>query len=950
MSIKINLEGEPNIMKNLKYATLKGSKEKICFSKAKILTFTFLVVMLITNLVFAQQKGSISGVIKDESNNDVLIGANILIEGTNIGASTDLDGYYSIKGLTPGYYNLKISYISYNSVTVQKVKVESGKDTKINISLKPTSTQLEEVIVSAEMIKSTEGALLQIQKNSLNIVDGLSAELISKNNSSDGTDILSRMTGVTVSEGKYAFVRGIGDRYNNTMLNGANLPSTDPEKKSFSYDLFPASLIENVLTSKTFTADKPADFSGGLVEINTIEFPSKFIVEFSASSTYNNRSTFDNFYTYSGGSKDYLGWDDGTRSLPSLINEKPVLRGNYSASELAEIGKSFANNWNTKTKKAPLNTSYKLNIGDKFNFGESVLGYIASINYSNSVKSNITEKNNYTYEGPRYTYNGITSNQSVMWGALLNLSFKLDKSNKLSLKNIYNQNADDETVKYKGAYYSGPDYRDVTSLRYVSRSLFSSQLIGEHHFNLMNGLLINWNLNFSESKRDEPDARRYVYVRDLEDTEANLMFLLDQSLATRFFGNLSDKNKGAGINILLKPFENPNLPAIKFGVLYDKKDRNFNARTFGFKNVPGGNFIKEQEILLKPVEDIFVPENFGNNFIEIIEITKPADSYTSYQDVLGTYLMTDFKLLDELKIILGLRYEYSLQHLSSKNLKGEPIIVDSKYNDVLPTINLTYMLNESMNLRAAFSRTLARPEFRELAPFSYFDFVANELVEGNVNLKRALITNFDLRYEYYPNPNELIALGLFYKSFKDPIEQILVASSAFEPIRSYQNAQGANNYGLELEVRKSFSNITSILDGLMFVGNLSLIKSKIDLNINGFQESSRPLQGQADYIINLGLYYDESYSGISTSVIFNKVGNRINKVGFNNLGDVIEKSRDQIDISISKKFFNSLKIKFAVKDILAQDRIMIQQTNNGDKIAERIKVGSDYSLGLSYEL
>jgi len=312
--------------------------------------------------------------------------------------------------------------------------------------------------------------------------------------------------------------------------------------------------------------------------------------------------------------------------------------------------------------------------------------------------------------------------------------------------------------------------------------------------------------------------------------------------------------------------------------------------------------------------------------------------------------MTDFKLLDELKIILGLRYEYSLQHLSSKNLKGEPIIVDSKYNDVLPTINLTYMLNESMNLRAAFSRTLARPEFRELAPFSYFDFVANELVEGNVNLKRALITNFDLRYEYYPNPNELIALGLFYKTFKDPIEQILVASSAFEPIRSYQNAQGANNYGLELEVRKSFSNITSILDGLMFVGNLSLIKSKIDLNINGFQESSRPLQGQADYIINLGLYYDESYSGISTSVIFNKVGNRINKVGFNNLGDVIEKSRDQIDISISKKFFNSLKIKFAVKDILAQDRIMIQQTNNGDKIAERIKVGSDYSLGLSYEL
>ncbi len=937
-------------MKNLQINTLEGIKEKIKRGGLLKFAIAFVTILILSNTIFAQQKGSISGFIKDESNNDILIGANVLIVGTSIGSSTDLDGYYSIKGLNPGIYNLKISYISYNNVTVEKVKVEPGKDTKISVSLKPTSTQLGEIIVSAEMIKSTEGALLQIQKNSLNIVDGLSSELISKNNSSDGADILSRMTGVTVSDGKYAFVRGIGDRYNNTMLNGANLPSTDPEKKSFSYDLFPASLIENVLTSKTFTADKPADFSGGLVEINTIEFPSKFIMEFSASSSYNNRSTFDDFNTYSGGNKDYLGWDDGTRSLPNLVTDKTVLRGNYSVTEITEIGKSFANNWDTKTKKAPLNTSYKLNIGDKFNFGETVFGYIASLNYSNSVKSNNIERNNYTFEGPRYTYKGSTATQSVMWGALLNLSLKLDKSNKISLKNIYNQNADDETINYQGAYYYNPDYRNVTSMRYVSRSLFSTQLIGEHHLSLMNGLLINWNLNIAESNREEPDARRYVYVRDLEDTEADMMFLLDQSLATRFFGDLTDKNKGAGIDFLLKPFENPNLPSIKLGVLYDKKDRTFNARTFGFKNVPGGNFMKEQEILLKPIEDIFVAENFGNNFIEITEITKPADSYTSYQDVVGSYLMTDFKLFEDLKIVTGLRYEYSLQHLESKNLKGEPITVNSEYNDILPTINMTYILNESMNLRAAFSRTLARPEFRELAPFTYFDFLSNELVEGNVNLKRALITNYDFRYEYYPNPGELIAVGLFYKSFQDPIEQVLIASSGFEPTRSFQNAKGAKNYGLELEVRKSFSGITSFFDGLMFVGNISLIKSKIDLNVGGFQESSRPLQGQADYILNLGLYYDESYTGISASLIFNKVGDRISKVGFNNLGDVIEESREQIDISLSKKLFNSLNIKFAVKDILAQDRIMMQKSPSGDKVAERIKVGSDYSIGLSYEL
>ncbi len=518
------------------------------------------------------------------------------------------------------------------------------------------------------------------------------------------------------------------------------------------------------------------------------------------------------------------------------------------------------------------------------------------------------------------------------------------------MKNIYNQSADDETINYEGAYYYNPDYRNVTSLRYVSRSLISSQLIGEHHVELMKGLKIDWNVNYAESKRDEPDARRYVYVKDLYDEESEMQFLLDQSLATRFFGNLKDKNFGSALNFLLKAFDSPEMPAIKLGVLYDRKDRHFDARTFGFKNIPGGNFAYEQKILTGDVEQIFATENFGNNFIEITEITKPSDSYTSYQDVLGTYLMFDFRLFSSLKVVTGIRYEYSVQQLESLNLKGESIKINPVYNDFLPSINFTYSLNEEMNLRAAFSKTLARPEFRELAPFTYFDFQSNELVQGNVDLKRAIITNYDLRYEYYPKPGELLAVGLFYKSFQDPIEEVLISSSGFEPTRSFQNAEKANNYGLEIELRKSFDFINNDLQSLSFVGNVSFIKSEISISSNGFQESSRPLQGQADYIINLGLYYDEAYTGISSSIIYNKVGERISKVGFNNLGDVIEKPRDQIDISLSKKFFGSLGIKLTVKDLLAQDRLFIQKSPNGDKVAEKVKIGRDVTLGLSYEL
>lgn len=316
--------------------------------KPKLLILLLSLLFVNGQALFSQDKGSISGKVTDKTSNEELIGANILVVNTSTGASTDIDGTYSIKNLSPGKYSLRFSFISYQSIVVENIKIEAGKDLQINVQLLPTSTELNEVVVTAEALKNTEGSLLNIQKNSLNIVDGMSAELISKNNSSDGTDVLKRMTGVTIADGKYAFVRGVGDRYNNTMLNGSSLPSTDPEKKSFAYDLFPASLIENVLTSKTFIPDKPADFSGGLIEINTIEFPSSMIFNVSLSSAVNTQTTFKNFQSYNGGKRDFLGMDDGTRSMPSTINGATVNKSNYSSQELQNIGTSFNNNWSLK--------------------------------------------------------------------------------------------------------------------------------------------------------------------------------------------------------------------------------------------------------------------------------------------------------------------------------------------------------------------------------------------------------------------------------------------------------------------------------------------------------------------------------------------------------------------------------------------------------------------------
>ncbi|MCC6549219.1 MAG: carboxypeptidase-like regulatory domain-containing protein [Ignavibacteriaceae bacterium] len=914
-----------------------------------------LAILIMAGTGFAQNKGSVTGKITDKQTNEELIGANILVSGTAIGASTDIDGVYSIRNLEPGNYELKVSYISYQTLIIKDVKIEAGKEAQLNISMVTSATQLEEVVVTAEAMRNSEAAVLKIQKNSINIVDGISAELIKKNNSSDGTDILKTMTGVTISDGKYAYIRGIGDRYNNTLLNGANLPSTDPEKKSFSYDIFPASLIENVVTAKTFTPDKPADFSGGLVQIQTLEFPQAFFWDFSYSAGYNESNNLASFMGYQSGSQDWLGQDDGTRALPSLVPGFKLTPGNFngvnSDSALKVIGLGFKNNWDLKDKKSMVNGSYKLSIGDKYEFDGNTLGLVGSLSYASSFDIKSLEKRAYTYEGLRYEYGGSTYNYSVVWGALANISFKTANKDKISFKNIYNQSGDDEVTQYKGDYLIYGQYRETNNLKFVSRILRSHQLIGEHRFNLLNGINLEWNTSFAKSFRDEPDNRRYIYSKNNDDPEEPLRFQLDQSLASRFFSDLDDENTGANFSVTMKPFAERNMPTLKFGLGYDDKNRSFNARSFGFKNIPGGSFFREDTVLQRSVEEIFQPENFENRFIQIVEITKPSDSYSSEQSVFASYLMFDWEVIDKVRMIFGARLENSQQRLLSKSQTDQPVSIDNANSDILPAVSITYLFNDITNFRFAFSKTLARPEFRELAPFSYFDFLANELVIGNESLRRTTVTNYDFRYELFMGPGELLALSLYYKSFVDPIEQILTASSALEPIRSYKNADKAENYGFEMELRKSMGFISDYISNLSLVGNLSLISSKITLGssgIEGFQTSERPLQGQANYILNVGFYYDDFQNGINSSLTYNKVGDRINKVGTTDIGDIIQKSRDQIDFSFSKKIFKNLAVKAAAKDLLAQDYNFVQKTPFGEKVVEEYKTNISFSLGMSF--
>ena len=909
-------------------------------------------VLLLQGLT-AQNNGIITGSVTDSETGEKLIGVNVVLVGTTKGSASDLDGVYSIRNIAAGEYSIRCTYVSYAPITINNIIVKQDVTVKIDVQLSPDSKLLQEVVVTADMLKNNENSILKVQKNADNIMDVVSAELIKKNNSSDGTDVLKRMTGVAFAEDKFAYIRGVSDRYNNTLLNGAELPSTDPEKKSFSYDIFPSSLIENVLTAKTFTPDKPADFSGGLVQINTIEFPSKFFIDLSASSSYNTKTSLKSYMNYQGGSTDFLGIDDGIRQKPDIIDGTKVVRGNYNADQLKEIGLSFKNDWNTFSQKAPMNYGYKFSMGNKYNFGEtSYLGLIGTLTYSKGDEAKDYERASATFDGPRYNYSGTDYTENVLWGALFNVSYKFGY-NKISLKNLFNQNSDNDIIINQGDYQYTSQLRKTTALRFVSRSLYSSQLIGEHAFPGLNGSIINWNASFSKSRRDEPDARQYAYARDLENPSAPLRFLLDQSLTTRFFGKLNDNLYNVNTDFTIKPFEEKDLPSFKIGVLYDKKERTFDARIFGFLNMPGGNFIQEDSILMLPVEQIFQPENINSKFIQVQEVTKGSDSYSSDQTVIGTYFMFDVTMFDRIKLTAGVRYESSRQNLNSKSETNQDIKLSPEYNDILPAINLTYLLNENINIRAAYSKTLARPEFRELAPYSYYDFITSENVKGNPKLVRSIINNYDLRFEFYPHLGELFAVSFFYKDFKDPIEQVFVATSSFEAYRSYANVNSASNYGLEFEIRKNFGFISEPFRALSFIGNLSLIKSKVkvaDSLALGFARRERSMQGQADYIFNLGLYYDNTETGLSTNLVYNKVGDRINQVGFINVGDIIERPRDVLDFSVSKKIFSRLSLNFSAKDILSQDVVFVQKRPGKDFTEARYRKGKNYSLGISYSL
>lgn len=757
--------------------------------------------------------------------------------------------------------------------------------------------------------------------------DGISRAEIRRSPDATSGDAIARVTGMSVIGGKFISVRGTNERYNITQVNGVELPSTEPDKKSFSFDLFPANLLENMIVSKTFTPDLPGNFTGGFVQLNTIDFPDTRTLRLSVSGGYDGTTTFQPMKLGAQGGTDWVGVDDGLRALPDGFPTTAIFKDSLAPEDQYAFARQFANTWTPVSREAPLNTSFILSYGDRFQVLENDLGIVAALSYRNGYqRQEIVRRDESVFD-----YTGNESFYNVLWGGLVNVSYKLSDFHSISIKNIYNRTAEDRYTELEGDDLYNAQQRRLTGSSYLERSFYSGQIGGEHLVPALNNLRIQWKGSGALGVRDEPDYRRITYIRG-DSSEPYRLGLFDAATwknIGRTFNHLDEEIFGFNGDVTM-PIGNSKLKA---GGLVENKTRTFAQRAFAYGSKNSG-----WKFTMAALDTVFLADHIAPDQIFFVEQTVPSMQYDAHSNLNAAYLMADlsFNLFGaDLRAILGGRLERMRLTLNSaSNADNSPVNADYDQSDLLPSANLIYAVNSSINLRAAFSKTVTRPEFREYAPFSFYDFATGQDIYGNPNLRRALSTNYDLRFEYFPGVGQVAAVSIFHKNIDDAIEQVALSGVSFtNPQLTWNNADKATNTGIELELRQSFGFIHQSLAPFAFSANYTWLESESIVKGDSLRSAkSGRLQGQSPYVINAGLYYDNAKLGTSVTLLFNRFGPRIlevtnqdpNSAEPNIRPDFIEQPRSQVDFSISQTFLTRLEARLSIKNLLGEDVVFSQ--------------------------
>ena len=931
--------------------------------KRLVLRLVWLSLLLSVQYSFAQGDANVEGIVVDADTDAPIPEAVVRVIGKTEKSSTDANGKFSLN-LPEGAYNIRVTAPFYSPQVLAEILVtrEQPKH-ELRISLAPQVVQLNPINLPVRLSQSTERGLLEKRLQSSRIEDSISTEEISRLPASDAGEAIKRVTGISIVGGRYVFVRGLGERYSNTLLNNVEIPSPEPNRRVVPMDIFPASLLSSLQTVKTFSPDQPGGFAGGSVQVFTKDFPEALTMSVSMSTSMNTQTTGEEALTYAGGRLDFLGFDDGGRDLPELIVEKagdiPIReRGRFTVSgftpeEIQTFGRSFNNVWTPERNTAPVNQSHKFSVGNSTELFGKEFGYLGVLSYGNKHSHRTEERNAFRIGlndelSPVVTYQAEKSSHEVNWGSVLNASMRFSPTQKVSLQTLFSHIGDDETRIWEG--FNDDRNTDMRSgrLRYVERQLFSSQLGGQHDFDLGEvdleshdkpDISMDWRLTYARAARGEPDNREMIY----EDRgDGTFVFRDVTHSGSRFFFDLVDDQYSSRVDWKV-PFRAEGL--FKFGALWRHRNRTFDARRFRF--LPSDN-IDQFVDLSDPAEQLFKLENIAPRRFELTESTRANDNYLASDRVVANYVMVDLPLSSKWRLATGLRLEVSDQNVTTFNpffANAPPILADLETLDLLPSVNLTYRLTERMNVRFAGSRTITRPDLRELAPFEFTDFVGGRTEFGNPDLERTQIQNYDFRWEVFPELGGVIAISVFYKSFHKPIEQIVEPQA--EVRITYDNALGANNYGLEMELRQKLGVLHSGLRDFSINTNVAFISSRVELPNVGIQTSSeRALQGQSPYIVNATLGYNSSDLGISSTIAYHIFGRRIAEAGNHGIPDVFEQPRSQLDATISRVIADYYRLSLSAKNLLDPDVIFKQ----GDKTYVRYRPGRSFSFGVSYSL
>ncbi len=929
--------------------------------------------------------GTLQGRVLDSTTGEPLIGAYVEAIGTEYKTKTDVEGNYTLE-LPEGTWEIRVRGDANQPRRISNVVIAADVGETINTELEPLDGAGQTVVVQAEMNRESEGARLLQRKESVGTRDLMSRDEISKAGGGSTSAVARRIVGVTLVGGRYIFVRGLGHRYGNTLFDGARVPSPEPELRTVPLDIFPSAALSAINVQKTFTPDVPGDFAGGSVQLESREVPDDLIVEVGANVGANTATTFRQMLTNGAfPGQDAFGFGNLPRGLSSqLPTNAPASRGEldenfqpvYTPEQIETFGEAMYTDTRVRTGQAPPNFGVNGTVGYGFapHGEDSKLGVLVAAQYKNKHQTHRfdTPLRQYSLSDgenlantPSVDYGGRRTRYTVAWSGIGLVNYDINKRHRLKLLGFYSREAEDETRQLEGVArnVSGPDPVISTRLRYIMRSLAMTRFGGKHEFPAAKGLTLDWFGSYAQARRDDPAIRENFFT----DADGDGEFVFDRGNdgGKQTFLDLIDHTESGAANLTM-PFQQWNQldGKVKAGAWVEGKQREFSVRRFLFQGgdanliPPGtGNIINDSTIGGSPDDNAF--------FLQ--EATRPNDNYRASQEIYAGYAMTELPFVRWFKLAGGARVEASTIRVepfdpyAAADDEPDPDLAQVEVDniDVLPSVGFIFSPTTKQNIRLGGTRTLARPEFRELAPFSFTDFVGGTEVIGNSELAQTKIWNADLRWEWFPSSSEVIATSVFYKYFDEPIEQVQLPRIPF--LSSFRNADAAHNVGFELEARKNLEFIWKGLDDLSIGTNFAYIYSRVrlrprcepsaDNDCNDLSSAdvstsrSRPLQDQSPFVVNAYLDYDNRDSGTRARVLYNVEGRRITNVGGLGLPDVYLEPRHKVDITVGQEVHPGLDLDLTVENVANAAWSWTQ----ADRTIEQWRSGVTFTLGLSYK-